>query len=563
MKVNDVLKQKVFHAKAGGAGIKKDFSSTGSTGKEYIRKKAKKKADSAMRKGYRQESSQDAQGESADTAIDNSLQAFDDLNEYGSELKKNTDSVVNGICKRTVKDYSLKKKSIYTMPDKIKGRHANTLKKGGRVLKTKKTEGKAANTVAKPAKKAAQKAAWRSSQVAGKVLKETAKVIKRVVKAVVDILKEAFKSLAELLMVTGAGEVVLIIVIAVILIIFFVVLIIVVAYLLFFASGFGLFSSDNSTELTTVINQLNDEMSVKIEEVKNSSGAYDTYEISNGTSIVSNWRDVLIVFAEKANQTDMDLSSFDAAEEDLLRSVYWEMNSVSSRISITAEEGTRVLYIDIASIDYVSYARATGMSESQINEMMMLETFADETIKKLTGSYVDISLSDEDIEEILEKLNDLPKERQEVVKSAYSLVGKVGYFWGGKSYVSGWDSRWGMPTLVTAGGDETSGTYQPYGLDCSGFVGWVFAQAFDGYRCTQGAANQYNNWCSYAEWHNAIPGDLVFFTDLSHVGIVAAKNDDGTLTVIHCSTNGGVIIGNYSQHSAEFFLIGRPSNFTG
>jgi hypothetical protein len=53
-------------------------------------------------------------------------------------------------------------------------------------------------------------------------------------------------------------------------------------------------------------------------------------------------------------------------------------------------------------------------------------------------------------------------------------VGKVNYFWGGKSLVLGWDSRWGTSMKVTAAGSSTTGTYRPYGLDCSGFVDWVF-----------------------------------------------------------------------------------------
>ena len=43
-----------------------------------------------------------------------------------------------------------------------------------------------------------------------------------------------------------------------------------------------------------------------------------------------------------------------------------------------------------------------------------------------------------------------------------------------KSLVIGWDARWGEVRQVTAAGSSTTGTYRPYGLDCSGFVDWVF-----------------------------------------------------------------------------------------
>ena len=71
--------------------------------------------------------------------------------------------------------------------------------------------------------------------------------------------------------------------------------------------------------------------------------------------------------------------------------------------------------------------------------------------------------------EVWERLpDDLSMERRMVVTYALALVGKVDYFWGGKSLVLGWDDRWGELTEVTAEGSDTTGTEQPYGLDCSG-----------------------------------------------------------------------------------------------
>lgn len=77
--------------------------------------------------------------------------------------------------------------------------------------------------------------------------------------------------------------------------------------------------------------------------------------------------------------------------------------------------------------------------------------------------------------EVWERLpDDLSMERRMVVTYALALVDKVDYFWGGKSLVLGWDDRWGELTEVTAEGSATTGTEQPYGLDCSGFVDWAF-----------------------------------------------------------------------------------------
>jgi hypothetical protein len=56
----------------------------------------------------------------------------------------------------------------------------------------------------------------------------------------------------------------------------------------------------------------------------------------------------------------------------------------------------------------------------------------------LIGSYEDITLSPQEIAAIMQNLPvDLDEQRRNIVLAAYSLVGKVSYFWGGKSSVIG------------------------------------------------------------------------------------------------------------------------------
>ena len=143
-------------------------------------------------------------------------------------------------------------------------------------------------------------------------------------------------------------------------------------------------------------------------------------------------------------------------------------------------------------------------------------------------------------------LRDLPEylspEREAVVRTACSLVGKVNYFWGGKSLVIGWDVRWGEVRQVTAAGSSTTGTYRPYGLDCSGFVDWVFYNATGG---------------QYIIGHGG--GDLVFYPDNSHVGIVGGRDANGELLIIHCASgyNNVVVTG-----LEGFTSIARPDYYT-
>lgn len=153
--------------------------------------------------------------------------------------------------------------------------------------------------------------------------------------------------------------------------------------------------------------------------------------------------------------------------------------------------------------------------------------------------------------------DDLSMERRMVVTYALALVDKVDYFWGGKSLVLGWDDRWGELTEVTAEGSDSTGTEQPYGLDCSGFVDWAFYNASGGsYIIGQGggAMEQHAN-CVDIEWDEVQPGDLLFYPEEEHVGIAAGRDWLGRLLVVHCAsgTNGVAI-----SHRTGFETAARP-----
>lgn len=160
--------------------------------------------------------------------------------------------------------------------------------------------------------------------------------------------------------------------------------------------------------------------------------------------------------------------------------------------------------------------------------------------------------------EVWERLpDDLSMERRMVVTYALALVEKVDYFWGGKSLVLGWDDRWGELTEVTVEGSDTTGTEQPYGLDCSGFVDWAFYNASGGeYVIGQGggAAAQHAN-CVDIEWDEVRPGDLLFYPEDEHVGIAAGRDWLGRLLVVHCAAGtDGVAI----SHRTGFETAARP-----
>ena len=132
--------------------------------------------------------------------------------------------------------------------------------------------------------------------------------------------------------------------------------------------------------------------------------------------------------------------------------------------------------------------------------------------------------------------------RKHILTTALSLVGKVPYFWGGKS-APGWNDAWNTPRLVTAAGSSTTGTIRPYGLDCSGFTTWVFNTAVD-VEIGAGCNGQYPNTYAVSA-SELLPGDLGFLADeggWGHVLIFAGYSQDGTRMWVHSSGGIGVIL---------------------
>ena len=152
---------------------------------------------------------------------------------------------------------------------------------------------------------------------------------------------------------------------------------------------------------------------------------------------------------------------------------------------------------------------------------------------------------------------DLAPERRAVVQTACQLVGKVRYFWGGKSLKIGWDDRWGTLRQVTAAGSSTTGTYRPFGMDCSGFADWVFYNTSGGEYVIGhgGGAHAQHTYCTPISWEEALPGDLVFYPGDEHVGIVGGRDEAGDLLIVHCASNANNVV---ITGKSGFTSIGRP-----
>mgnify|MGYP000070049800 FL=1 len=152
-------------------------------------------------------------------------------------------------------------------------------------------------------------------------------------------------------------------------------------------------------------------------------------------------------------------------------------------------------------------------------------------------------ISDAELNLFLASL-DCSGKRKELMRCALSLVGRVPYFWGGKS-APGWNSEWNTPKLVTSAGSSSTGTIRPYGLDCSGFTEWVYQTAL-GVTLYDGTWNQWDATHAITE-EELLPGDLGFMAvpgtvPVNHVLLYAGEDADGNKLWVHCASGTGVVL---------------------
>ena len=324
--------------------------------------------------------------------------------------------------------------------------------------------------------------------------------------------------------------------------------------------------------------------------------------------LAENWQDVLAVYVMKYGQ-DASIKMDKSCRDDL-EQIFFLMNvrsnsailrklekiqkeevsetegrSAETEKAAEAEELTETE--KAAEAEESTETEKAADSEESTETKKVAETDAKEYRALSVQDYIALYGADEEQTAILEKYtstkcrqlcaivtaskgfvrseagSDVSEERVSIVAAACSLIGKVGYFWGGKSYAIGWDDSWGSPMTVSAEGSKSSGTVRSYGLDCSGFVAWSYYNGLGGKDAGIGnhTTTQWNA-SEMVDSQSARPGDLVFYHpasagDDNHVGIVVGVNDNGSLLVVHCSSSqNGVMTG--EAWSAGFQYVRSP-----
>ena len=177
------------------------------------------------------------------------------------------------------------------------------------------------------------KAINKSSQIAKETAKQSAKGAKKAARATKRAIKamiESTKALVNAIIAGGWVSVVIII------------LICIVAALC--SSFYGIFFSSETSQsgmnITSVIQQINNEFDDKIDEIK-SLGSFDGVEVIGSRS---NWKDILSIYAVKTTTDEnnpMEVATVDENKKAILSSIFWDMNGISKSVETRTETVTK------------------------------------------------------------------------------------------------------------------------------------------------------------------------------------------------------------------------------
>ena len=306
-----------------------------------------------------------------------------------------------------------------------------------------------------------------------------------------------------------------------------------------------------SDDFASVMDEIEKEYKEKNKLTDVSDAENSETTTSADSLLVRNWQDILAVYVYQQNKAGQTEYKLDSSCKGALAEIIAQMNPVVR----DKQNITHVTYGN-RKINYYIKKNKISKKDRKILKKYV-ETDCELLCAVVTASkgFVRESVGD-----------DVSEERVNVISAAYSLVGKVGYFWGGKSTVLGVDPSWGVTEMVSAEGSKSTGTLRAYGLDCSGFVTWAVINGYQNQGMQDvvgdGTSDQWEKANVVSE-ADAQPGDLVFQKGPeagsdNHVGILCGKTDAGDWIAVHCSSGkNGVTVG--EAYSASFRYIRQPS----
>ena len=306
-----------------------------------------------------------------------------------------------------------------------------------------------------------------------------------------------------------------------------------------------------SDDFASVMDEIETEYKEKNKLSDASDSRTDGLTTSADSLLVRNWQDILAVYVYEQSQKGVKEFALNASSKDELAKIFTQMNPI-------VRDKDNITHVSYGNYHINNYIKENNISQ---NDRGVLKKYVETDCKLLCAIVTDAkgfvrqSVGD-----------DVSEERVNVITAAYSLVGEVGYFWGGKSTKIGEDPSWGTAEKVSAAGSASTGTVRAYGLDCSGFVTWSVINGYlnQGMQSSvgDGTSDQWEKANVVSE-QDAQPGDLVFQKGPeagsdNHVGIICGKTNAGDWIAVHCSSGkNGVTVG--EAYGASFRYIRQPS----
>ena len=283
----------------------------------------------------------------------------------------------------TVKnDDIISKNTPKNTQNKVRGTHSIKTKETVSVVKSKQPIIKASKQFAKDTAKAINK----SSQIAKETAKQSAKGAKKATRATKRAIKAMIESTKALVNAIIAGGWVSVVVI---------ILICLVAALC--SSFYGIFFSSETSQsgmnITSVIQQINNEFDDKIDEIK-SSGSFDGVEVICSRS---NWKDVLSIYAVKTTTDEnnpMEIATVDESKKSILSSIFWDMNNISKSVETRTETVTK---------ESTDEQGNTIEATEQVEKKYLVITLSSKTADDMANSY---SLNDTQKKYLAELMSD-------------------------------------------------------------------------------------------------------------------------------------------------------------
>lgn len=246
------------------------------------------------------------------------------------------------------------------------------------------------------------------------------------------------------------------------------------------------------------------------------SGTYPTYKNIEEHIYVENGTTEIILEKELIPYGEVTFEAL--TPESILKSVGINYSDIESEFNLRLKK-----------------IRESGLTENALKQGIFLNLASDTNIP------------DEYMQLISYNCSNISSNRQTIIKTALALYGQVPYEWGGKATKPGFDDTWWIF-------DETG---KQNGLDCSGYIQWVFMTAGFSKEYVENLISTYSiaSTCEHITKDELIPGDLGLLHDGSkgttnHVGLYLG--DDKW---IHCNSSKDTV----SIDEVDFKVFVRPS----